>query len=102
MLSKYAGPQEGVYTISLHHMVVNKPRNANDEDLVDGMTNVELPLSQPTSMSYFLQRIRLAELCREFTDRVPLSISGPETIAYSQVMEVDAKFDKFVEEIPAF
>ncbi|OBT64983.1 hypothetical protein VE03_05647 [Pseudogymnoascus sp. 23342-1-I1] len=102
MLSRYAGPQEGAYTVNPRHMAVNKPRNINDEDLVDGMGNAELPLSQPTSMSYFLQRIRLAELSREFTDQATHTISNPELVGYAQVMEIDAKFDCFIKDIPSF
>jgi hypothetical protein len=83
-------------------MAVNKPRNINDEDLIDGMENIELPLSQPTSMSYFLQRIRLAELSREFTDQATHNIANPELIGYAQVMGIDTKFDNFIKDIPSF
>lgn len=102
MLSRYAGPQEGSYTVNPRHMAVNKPRNINDEDLFDGMDNIELPLSQPTSMSYFLERIRLAELSREFTDQATRSSSNPELIGYAKVMEIDTKFDSFIKDIPSF
>lgn len=83
-------------------MSVNIPRNVNDEDLVDGMPIVERPLDQPTSMSYFLQRVRLAELFRHVVDRVPLTFPRSDPISYHQILEVGAKFDKFIEEIPAF
>ncbi|KFY43014.1 hypothetical protein V494_02133 [Pseudogymnoascus sp. VKM F-4513 (FW-928)] len=102
MLSRYAGPQEGAYTVNPLHMAVNKPCNINDEDLVDGMENIEVPLSQPTSMSYFLQRIRLAELSREFTDQATRTISNPELMGYAQVMEIDTKFEYFIKDIPSF
>ena len=83
-------------------MSVNKPRNANDEDLEDGIPSVELPLSHPTSMSYCLHRIRLGELCREFTDRFPLSTSNPGKMSRSQVTEMDVAFEDFIEGVPAF
>lgn len=103
MVSGYAGPQEGTYVINPNHMAVNKPRNINDEDLVDGMINVELPLVQPTSMSYFIQRIQLAHMCREFTDQVPFSDLDPEGMTYDRALEVDAKFVKYMEEeLPPF
>jgi len=54
MLSRYAGPQEGIYAINLRHMVVNKPRNINDIGFVDGIANVKLALSLPTMMSFSL------------------------------------------------
>ena len=102
MSSRYAGPQEGTYIVNPHHMVVHKPRNANDEDLVDGMGDVSLALTQPTSMSYFLQRIRLAELCREFTDWANLASQPLETTDFDRIMEADGKLHTFIQEIPAF
>lgn len=102
MLSRYAGPQEGVYSISLQHMATNRPRNINDEDLTSGSATLELPLSEPTSMSYFLQRIRLAELSREVTDRLPLRLSVSKATTHSQIMDIDAKFEQFVQQIPTF
>lgn len=83
-------------------MSVNKPRNTNDEDLEDGMASVDLPPSHSTSMSYSLHRIRLGELCREFTDRFPLSISNPGKMSHTQIMEIDAAFEEFIEGVPAF
>ena len=102
MLSGYIGPQEGLYAINPNHMAVRIPRNIDDEDLVDGMASMEFPLTQPTSMSYFLQRIRLAHICREFTDQVPFSGSDPEEISYHHVLEVDAKLVKFMGELPPY
>lgn len=103
MLSGYAGSHEGVYTVNPRHMAVKKPINANDEDLFDGMENVVRPLSQPTSMSYFIQRIRLAELSREVADNnAPLSSSSPDPLIHSQVMAIDDKFAGFIKEIPSF
>ena len=43
-------------------MVVKKPLNINDEELSDGMSRIEQPLSLPTAMSYSLQKIRVAEM----------------------------------------
>ena len=102
MLGRYPGPHEGVYTINPRHMTVKKPLHINDEDLVDGVAGSDLPISQPTSMSYFLRRIQLAELCRDFTDRVPLCVSGSGIMAYGQVIEFDSKIEKFLEELPTF
>ena len=102
MLARYVGPSEGFYTINTSHMAVNKPRNADDDDLLDRMGNIERPLSQPTEISYFLQRIRLAEICRKFTDRAPLVTSSPNTASYSDIMDVDVELNAFINDIPSF
>ncbi|KXG47085.1 uncharacterized protein PGRI_038310 [Penicillium griseofulvum] len=83
-------------------MMTNKPCNANDEDLVDGMVGVGKPLTHPTSMSYCLQRIRLGEFCREITDCAPFGISDPGSPDYEHTKQMDAKICEFSESLPSF
>ena len=83
-------------------MVVKKPMNVNDEDLAYGMTIVEQPLSQPTTMSYSLQRIRLAEISRNIVDRTPLMmvhIGGP---SHDVVMDIDTELQMLINDTPPF
>lgn len=102
MLSRYAGPQEGVYSIHLRHMATRRPWNVDDEDLYDGMKNIDKPLSEPTEMSYFLQRIRLGEMCRELVDRMPLGAVARDRSAHAEIIAIDAQFLKFLADIPPF
>lgn len=46
-------------------------------------------------MSYFIQRIKLAELCREVVDLVPMSMYDISTVDYQQVVALDQRFDGF-------
>ncbi|KAF4335547.1 zinc finger transcription factor YRR1 [Fusarium beomiforme] len=103
MISRFPGPHEGTYLINPKQMNIRKPLNADDEDLVEGQELVGKPMNCSTNMSYFLQRVRLAEVVRTFTDRVPLtSPSNPDVHSYDLVMEVDAEIDRFIEELPPF
>lgn len=102
MFSRYPGPHEGSYTVNPKHMKVNKPCNTNDDDLKDRVRTVNRPLSQPTSMSYFLQRVKLAELCRGFTDSASSVDAGLNGAVHSQILEIDAAIEKFVNEMPRF
>ena len=81
-------------------MKVLLPRNINDEDL--GNEDIDLPLSEPTSMSYFLQRTRLAELSRSVADCIPLTLTDPDETNYDNVIFLDGKFEKFLSELPIF
>lgn len=101
MLARFSGPPEGTYNINPRHMVVNRPINANDEDLKDGEPMIDLPLDQPTCMSYFLQRARLAQVSLGFTDRMPLA-SDPEAVSYDTILEVDRALEQFLREAPPF
>jgi hypothetical protein len=83
-------------------MVVRKPLNINDEDIFDGMGQVERPPSQPTEMSYFLQRIRLAEISRSIVDRTPLAMSNSGGPSYCAVMDIDTELQTFINDIPSF
>jgi hypothetical protein len=102
MLSRYAGPQEGCYSIHPRHIATRKPWNVDDEELYDGMPTIDKPLSQPTEMSYFLQRIRLGEMCREHIDRMPLGTTPSDNTAHIDVMAIDAQFTNFLDELPGF
>lgn len=102
MLSRYAGPQEGCYSINPRHTATRKPCNVDDAELYDGMPNIDKPISQPTEMSYFLQRIRLGEMCRDLIDRTPLGATPNENMAHVDVMNVDAQFQKVLDELPDF
>jgi hypothetical protein len=83
-------------------MTVKKPRNINDTDLVDNGYQTECPLSQPTEMSYFLQRIRMAEIARRTVDesQTVADSSGPEDSTH--IMKLDFQLDQFIHDIPFF
>ncbi|KAG4442461.1 hypothetical protein IFR05_002063 [Cadophora sp. M221] len=102
MLSRFPGPLHGVYLCHPSQMAVNKPRNSNDDELVDGAQNPDKQISIPTVMSYFLQRIRLAELCRCITDNTPFINSNDDTKRYSDAMRNDAELRSFIDKIPTF
>lgn len=83
-------------------MAVRKPRNANDDDIVDGREVVDRPLEEATCVSYLLQRVKLAEVCHELLDRSPFILLSPEAMDYQQVMEVDARLRQFMQDMPSF
>lgn len=88
--------------INPRQMATNKPANANDEDLFDGMTNVSQPLDQPTLMSYCLQRIQLGEICREISDSISFLEIGPGDPDYQQIIEIDKVICAFAQAMPPF
>ena len=83
-------------------MKVRYPRNINDDDLATMDHKFEHPLSEPTSMSYFLQRIHLAEICRDVVDSMPAPMSDLGQIEYRDVITLDGKFETFLMELPVF
>lgn len=105
--ARFDGVARGVYHCHLRQMATKKPLNIDDEGVVDGMSHVERPLSHPTSISYSLQRIRLAEISRMIVDRTPLVMGheggfscGP---SHDVVMDIDTELQSLINDhIPHF
>lgn len=83
-------------------MTVKKPLNINDEEVRDGMSGIEHPLSQPTTMSYPLHRIRMAEIARRFVDRNPLMTAQASGPSYDSIMDTDTELQSSLNQIPPF
>lgn len=104
ILSFVGGPQEGIYSIGPQNMEVKVPQNLNQQDLNTQGPNFSRPLSEPTGMAYYLQRIKLATTCREVADTLWKSIRfmDPVDVDYNIVAVLDAKFDAQLRELPRF
>jgi len=83
-------------------MITKKPLNLDDEDLNDGAVAIEKSMSVPTCMSYSLQRLRIAELCRRFVDCEPLVMAATTSENYDNVLDFDTAIQTFINDLPAF
>ncbi|KAM0264906.1 hypothetical protein ACHAQJ_000422 [Trichoderma viride] len=102
MLSRLSVPRQGAYKIQPGQMAVRKPCNANDEDIIDGQEIVDRPPEEATSVSYLLERTRLAMLFYDLGDSDnPINSTGEE-VEYLKVMEADMKLRQFMRELPSF
>jgi len=94
-------------------METKYPSNVEDETIPTGITHLSeetynLPLSMPTSITYFLFRIQAAALCREVIDRLPPSYffsppavdSNDET--YNTILLLDQHYQQFLQSLPPF
>ncbi|PTB66483.1 hypothetical protein BBK36DRAFT_1201325 [Trichoderma citrinoviride] len=102
MLSRLSVPQQGAYTILPSQMAVRKPSNANDVDIVDGKEVIDRPLDEATSVSYLLQRTRLAELFYSLGSHDKSLNWNSEEADYGKIMEADMKLRQFMRELPPF
>ncbi|KAF2658465.1 hypothetical protein K491DRAFT_676493 [Lophiostoma macrostomum CBS 122681] len=100
--TKFNGMSRGVYWTHQRHMMTNEPLNLDDEDLVDGMPLVGRPLSQPTSMSYSLYRIKLATISRHIVDRTPILAVYGGAPSYDVVMDIDTELKQLLDETPPY
>lgn len=82
--------------------MVNLPRNINDYHLHNYPPDFSLPSSEPTSMSYLIQRIKLATIVRDFVDAMPLSPASPDLIPYNDFVALDQRFVQFHNDLPFF
>ncbi|PVI06410.1 hypothetical protein DM02DRAFT_609983 [Periconia macrospinosa] len=102
MASKFNGLARGTYQCHPRQMMTNKPLNVDDEDVVDDMPRIAKPLSQPTSMSYFLLRIRLNEIARNLVDRTPFICATTGGPSLDVVMDIDTQMQQLHNDIPSF
>lgn len=102
MAARLGGVSGGVYQCHLRQMTVKKPLNVNDEELVDGMSRIEQPISQPTAMSFSLQRIRLSEISRSIVDRTALIAADANGPSHDIVMDIDTELQLLKNDIPPF
>ena len=85
-------------------MAVNYPGNIDDDDLVPSTKESDLnaPLDAPTGMSAFMQRIKLADLCRQAIDTLPSILLEREEANYSSILALDVKFQAYINNLPVF
>lgn len=83
-------------------MTVSKPQNIDDDDLLGDGLSRDKAVSVPTTMSYFLQRIRLAEICRKAVDHASLWSANPRGAKYSNIVFIDTELTVFSNALPWF
>ncbi|RAK71160.1 Zn(II)2Cys6 transcription factor [Aspergillus fijiensis CBS 313.89] len=102
ILGNLTGPQEWTYSIQKNHMNVQQPSNTDDELIEKEGAVTSLPSCVPTDMSYALQRLKLAILCREIIDATSHDHLRGLELDYSKILELDRKFHQLISEIPEF
>ncbi|KAF2109037.1 hypothetical protein BDV96DRAFT_605125 [Lophiotrema nucula] len=101
--ARFTGVSEGVYTCHPRHMITRKPLHIDDSDLIDGsMGHLERPLSVPTSMSYSLLRIRLAEISRNSIDRNPLSAAMHSAPSVNDIWDIDTELQMLLNDFQPY
>lgn len=92
-----------MYTFHPKHMDVRYPKNADDELITESSEGPDLPLSTPTTMSVYIHRLKLADLCREIVDTmpsVPEESRGPPD--YGVILALDTKLRDYLDNLPVF
>lgn len=101
LFATISGPQEGVYFIQPNHINVNLPQDCSDDNLALG-ENSTPNTSQPTSMTLFLERVKLAHISREIADIIPLQTCKLMKVPYEQIIALDTKLNNFLSDLPFF
>ena len=57
---------------------------------------------QPSGMTFFLVRVRLAQICREITDSIPLESYELIAMPYETIVALNRKFEDFFNSLPCF
>jgi hypothetical protein len=96
------GPHEGTYSIQPQQMAVNQPRNITNEDLSSQGTSFRRADDEPTVMTFYLQRVKLAIICRDAVDFLSnTSLSRKiDEVPYEKVIAFDANFIVLIDGLP--
>ncbi len=95
-------PLDRTYTINPQHMLVRHPRNMNDDDLGRCDDSAVFPKDVPTEMSFFIQRINLAETCRGVADTLPLGAVTITELSLELLGQIDNLFEDGLARFPPF
>ncbi|KAG9257427.1 uncharacterized protein F5Z01DRAFT_388308 [Emericellopsis atlantica] len=96
--SKAEGSSGVTYLVHPKLINTNLPKHINDDDLGKLDLN-ERPISEPTSMSYNLQRLKTAEVARCISDLMP---HDPSEASCELILSLDAKLESLLCELPDF
>lgn len=102
LMSTISGPQEGTYFIQPNHVNVRLPKDCSDDEILFEEKENSSMGPQPTGMTIFLERIRLAHLCREIADTVPLETSKLLELPYEKIIALDGKMVDYILSLPFF
>ena len=81
-------------------MKVKRPRNISDEDLLTKPVDFEHPPTEFTIMAYYLQRIKLSEICRHIADfSWDMEV---DQISVKDIRTIDSEFDAMFAQFPPF
>lgn len=102
-LAYLSGPQEGSYLLNPAHLALGMPANICDDDLCSSENSVvSLPNHTPTTMSYFLYRVKLSVYCREIVDYTTHERLTGVDVPYHKILELDQKWHQYGKELPDF
>ncbi|KAL2839361.1 hypothetical protein BJY01DRAFT_219307, partial [Aspergillus pseudoustus] len=91
-----SGPQEWTYLVSAKFICTDKPLDLPDDAIENRVTQAT---RAPSSMTYFNERLRLAEVCRSIIDVVgPEQVSGKE-VEYSKILDLDRRLREAQSEV---
>ncbi|KAJ9216050.1 transcriptional regulator family: Fungal Specific TF [Paecilomyces variotii] len=112
LLASIGGPQEGTYLLHPRQIETNYPSNVDDDSITTSRTyshseDYGLPLTSPTTMTYFICRIKAATLSREVVDRLPpsyFSCPGADSSneIYDTILLLDHNYSAFLKSLPPF
>ncbi|KAF5720118.1 hypothetical protein FMUND_4402 [Fusarium mundagurra] len=96
--SKAEGTSGATYLIQPNLISTNLPKHIDDVDLSNS-DHKDRPLSEPTTMSYNLQRVKAAEVVRCISDLMP---HDPSEASCELILTLDAKLESLLCELPNF
>ncbi|KAL1856151.1 hypothetical protein Plec18167_000226 [Paecilomyces lecythidis] len=102
LLGFLSGPQERTYLIHPNHMNVRQPLNIDDGPSQSYGSERGLKRSIATTMSYSIERLKLAYVCREIVDETAVEHFQGLEVNYEKILDLDRRIQEVYKELPEF
>lgn len=83
-----------------HHLLVNFPKDCEDEEITFEQYNRTAVEARPTGMAFYFAGVRLAHVRRGMVDALPINTTKLLQLPYETVVNIDNKFNDFLSSLP--
>jgi hypothetical protein len=91
-----------MYFIHPNQISVKLPKDCDDDSFYLYEDHCPPSKDRPTSMTYLLEKLRLAHICREIADVLPPSTSKFRQVSYDNVIYLDQKLQHYLSTLPFY
>lgn len=94
------GVCNGTFLFQPRYMKVDLPSHTDDANITPEAVVGIKPLSEPTEMSTFIYRVKIADVCRQAVEMLPSQFDDASEGDYAAVLRVDEMFHTFQQSLP--
>lgn len=91
-----------MYFVHPNQVSVKLPKDCNDDSFYLYEDLCPSSRDRPSGMTYLLEKVRLAHICREIADVLPPSTSRFQPVPYDHIIFLDRKLQEYLSTLPIY